>query len=264
MPADSLLKQFAACLGQSLAAMAERPPEIRWDAAAEPPANDLLGWEQGFEGLPGALLWVGAAAETWEALGRGILTAAGLEEVEVADARSTYLELLSQTMASLAHGMAAQAEREVTCSGGAEKPAPSGAAQYAVTLHWPDAPDAVLALALRGFDALTARPQTALEPARQARAAPGAVPTESPVMDVLLDVELPVTVSFGSAQVPLADVLKLTTGSLVELNRAITEPVQVIVNNCVIARGEVVVVEGNYGVRIKEIASRLERLRNLR
>jgi flagellar motor switch protein FliN/FliY len=49
----------------------------------------------------------------------------------------------------------------------------------------------------------------------------------------------------------------------VELNRALSEPVEVIVNNCVIARGEVVVVEGNYGVRIKQVISRQERLRTL-
>ena len=49
-----------------------------------------------------------------------------------------------------------------------------------------------------------------------------------------------------------------------ELNRVLTEPVEVIVNNCVIARGEVVVIEGNYGVRIHEIISRDKRLRTLR
>ena len=48
-----------------------------------------------------------------------------------------------------------------------------------------------------------------------------------------------------------------------ELNRAVTEPVEVIVNNCVIARGEVVVVEGNYGVRIQQIVSRQDRLRTV-
>ena len=69
--------------------------------------------------------------------------------------------------------------------------------------------------------------------------------------------------SFGRAQVPLKDVLKLTTGSVVELNRAVSEPVEVIVNNCVIARGEVVVVEGNFGVRIQQVISRQERLRTL-
>jgi flagellar motor switch protein FliN/FliY len=67
-------------------------------------------------------------------------------------------------------------------------------------------------------------------------------------------------VSFGRAQLPLQDVLKLSAGSIVELNRTISEPVELIVNNCVIALGEVVVVEGNYGVRIRQIASRENRL----
>ena len=83
-------------------------------------------------------------------------------------------------------------------------------------------------------------------------------------MDLLFDVELPVSVSFGRAQLPLKDVIKLTTGSIIELNRAATEPVEVIVNNCVIARGEVVVVEGNFGVRIGQVISRRERLRTLK
>jgi flagellar motor switch protein FliN/FliY len=60
---------------------------------------------------------------------------------------------------------------------------------------------------------------------------------------------------------PIKDVLKLTTGSIVELDRTVSEPVDVIVNNCVIARGEVVVVEGNYGVRINQIATRFDRLK---
>ena len=85
----------------------------------------------------------------------------------------------------------------------------------------------------------------------------------SKTFDLLLDVELPVSVSFGRAQVPLKDLIKLTTGSIVELNRSISEPVEVIVNNCVIARGEVVVVEGNFGVRIQQVVSRQERLRTL-
>ena len=83
-------------------------------------------------------------------------------------------------------------------------------------------------------------------------------------LDLLLDVELPLSVSFGHAELPIKDVIKLTTGSIVELNRSISEPVEVIVNNVVIARGEVVVVEGNFGVRIKQVVSRQERLRTLK
>ena len=85
----------------------------------------------------------------------------------------------------------------------------------------------------------------------------------SKTFELLLDVELPVSVSFGRANVALKDVLKLTTGSIVELNRSIVEPVEVIVNNCVVARGEVVVIEGNFGVRIQHVVSRQERLRTL-
>jgi flagellar motor switch protein FliN/FliY len=83
-------------------------------------------------------------------------------------------------------------------------------------------------------------------------------------LDLLMEVELPVSVSFGRAQMLLKDVLKLTSGSIIELNRSIADPVEVIVNNCVVARGEVVVAEGNYGVRIKEIVNRQERLRTLK
>jgi flagellar motor switch protein FliN/FliY len=89
-------------------------------------------------------------------------------------------------------------------------------------------------------------------------------PTTSRTLDLLLDVDLPVSISFGRAELMVKDVLKLTTGSIVELNRGINDPVEVLVNRCLIARGEVVVVEGNYGVRIQKIASRQDRLRSIR
>jgi flagellar motor switch protein FliN/FliY len=82
-------------------------------------------------------------------------------------------------------------------------------------------------------------------------------------LDRLLDVELPISVSFGRAQIALKDVLKLTTGSILELDRTISEPVDVIVNNCAIARGEVVVVEGNFGVRVLQVISRQERIKTI-
>jgi flagellar motor switch protein FliN/FliY len=79
-----------------------------------------------------------------------------------------------------------------------------------------------------------------------------------------MDVELPVSVSFGRAHLKIQDALRLVTGSIVELDRGIAEPVEVIVNNCVIARGVVVVINGNYGVRIDQVMSRQERLQQSR
>lgn len=75
---------------------------------------------------------------------------------------------------------------------------------------------------------------------------------------------MPVSVSFGRTILKLNDAVRLITGSLVELDRSLNDPVELLVNNCVIARGEVVVVEGNYGVRITEIVSQKERLQHSR
>ena len=82
-------------------------------------------------------------------------------------------------------------------------------------------------------------------------------------IDLLLDVELPITVSFGEAEMQLKDVLKLGVGSVIELDKSVNDPVTVIVNQKPIARGEVVMVEGNYGVRILEVESTAERIRSL-
>ncbi|MGD0774332.1 MAG: flagellar motor switch protein FliN [Candidatus Solibacter sp.] len=82
----------------------------------------------------------------------------------------------------------------------------------------------------------------------------------SQTLDVLLDIELPITVRFGSAQMTFGDVIGLNVGSLVEFDRAPEEPIEVLVNGRVVARGEMVMVQGNYGVRITEISSYRERL----
>ena len=112
-------------------------------------------------------------------------------------------------------------------------------------------------VASREFESLFTPPEPV------ATAVPNQRKLQPKTMDLLFDVELPVSVSFGRTQLPLKEVIKLTTGSILELNRSITEPVELIVNNCVIARGEVVVIEGNYAIRIQQIISRQERLRTL-
>jgi flagellar motor switch protein FliN len=78
-------------------------------------------------------------------------------------------------------------------------------------------------------------------------------------MEALMDVDLPVSISFGTTEMSLADVLRLTTGSIVEFNHLLNEPVNVVVNDCLVARGDVVVVDGNYGVRISEVLSHPQR-----
>ena len=79
----------------------------------------------------------------------------------------------------------------------------------------------------------------------------------------LLDVEMNVTVRFGQAEVPLRQIVGFGVGSMIELDKTVDEPVELLVNNFPFARGEVVVVDGYYGVRVTEINSAEERSQTL-
>ena len=74
-------------------------------------------------------------------------------------------------------------------------------------------------------------------------------------LDLLMDMEMPVLVRFSSTKMSVRDLLALDTGATVEFRRAPDDPVDILVNGRVVARGHVVTVQGNYGVRVTEIAS---------
>ncbi|MGH9451486.1 MAG: FliM/FliN family flagellar motor switch protein [Terriglobia bacterium] len=83
-------------------------------------------------------------------------------------------------------------------------------------------------------------------------------------LELLMDVELEATLRFGQREMLLGDVLNLAPGSVVELDQQVQDPVELLVGSKVIAWGEVVAVDGNYGLRIIGLASREERLESLR
>ncbi|GDX70236.1 hypothetical protein LBMAG38_13270 [Chloroflexota bacterium] len=72
-------------------------------------------------------------------------------------------------------------------------------------------------------------------------------------LDLLLDVNLRITVQLGRQELAIKDVLSLGSGSVIELDKLATDPVDILVNDRLIARGEVVVVDENFGVRVTEI-----------
>jgi flagellar motor switch protein FliN/FliY len=79
-------------------------------------------------------------------------------------------------------------------------------------------------------------------------------------LEVLLDIELPVTLRFGRTLMTLNEVIGLNSGSVIDFGRGADDQVEVLVNGRVVARGEAVMVQGNYGVRILQIETRGERL----
>jgi flagellar motor switch protein FliN/FliY len=80
---------------------------------------------------------------------------------------------------------------------------------------------------------------------------------------LILDLELPVIIRLGSAEMTLQEILRLASGTVIELNKTVEEPVELLVNNKVIAKGEVVVVEGNFAFRVTEIESKSTRIKSL-
>lgn len=82
-------------------------------------------------------------------------------------------------------------------------------------------------------------------------------------LDLLMDIPLEISVELGRVKMLVKDVVELGTGSIVEIDKAAGEPVDVLVNGRVVARGEVVVIEDNFGVRITEILNPQERLQRL-
>lgn len=83
-------------------------------------------------------------------------------------------------------------------------------------------------------------------------------------LDFLLDIPLEVSVELGRARMLIKDLLQLGQGSVLELEKIAGEPMEILVNNKLVARGEVVVVNEKFGVRLTDIISPTERIRQLK
>jgi flagellar motor switch protein FliN/FliY len=116
------------------------------------------------------------------------------------------------------------------------------------------------------------------KPAAQPPAQPPAQPAAQPVaqqaaappqslsagIELLLDVELEAALRFGCKEMPLAEILDLGPGDVVPLDRNVSDPVDLIVGDKIVARGEVVLINGNFGLRVTEVVSPRKRLESIR
>lgn len=85
-----------------------------------------------------------------------------------------------------------------------------------------------------------------------------------PNLDLIMDIGLQLSVELGRAKKKIKEILKLTNGSIVELDKLAGEPVDILVNDKLLAKGEVVIIDENFGVRVTEIVSPTERIKNLK
>jgi len=82
-------------------------------------------------------------------------------------------------------------------------------------------------------------------------------------LDLIMDVEVPISVELGRTEMPIGQILELGPGSILELDKMASDPVDLLVNNKLIARGEVVVVDENFGIRITAVVDPKQRVKNL-
>ena len=137
---------------------------------------------------------------------------------------------------------------------------PAGAVPALAEIRSQDEP-APVRLALWGTLVIGDAPQPVSTPPAARSAMPLATSVDSPDVDVILDMELPLVVRFGSTEMTLKSLASLAPGAVIDLGRSPDDPVEVLVSNKVVARGEVVTVGGSYGVRITDIISPAERAR---
>ncbi|MBF0273720.1 MAG: flagellar motor switch protein FliN [Nitrospinae bacterium] len=82
-------------------------------------------------------------------------------------------------------------------------------------------------------------------------------------LNVLLDINLQLTVELGRSKMLINDLLQLGQGSVIELSKLIGEPLDILINDSIIAKGEVVVVNEKFGVRLTEVSSKATRIENM-
>ena len=216
-------------LTRALERKTDRAARIEVAQSTEQAPGRLIWWAQPYGGLdPG--IWIGVSEEDCRDFARGV----GAGRVE------EFWRMVSESSAPAGQGRPASGP-------------PDDTECIAVDITCADV--ATLRLFVAVDDELPRQADVTRPSRHDARAS-------SDTLDLILDLELPVSVSFGKIQLPFQEVLKLATGSIVELNRSVDDPVDILVNDQVIASGDVVVVNGNYGVKIQRIASRSERLRS--
>jgi flagellar motor switch protein FliN/FliY len=87
---------------------------------------------------------------------------------------------------------------------------------------------------------------------------------ESLSLELILDIPLTISVEIGRTEMPIQRLLQLTQGAVIELDKMVGEPMDVLVNGTLIAQGEVVVIDDQFGIRLTQIVSPSERIRHLR
>jgi len=185
--------------------------------------------------------------------------------------RDAFLELIRQVAGVTATDWKAEVGRDVVLSfHSASEPPFVGATEISIEVRAEQFVPLTLQLSITRemeevLAAVPPAPAPTAEPTRASDSEPPTEPRANPAgalpsnLDLLLDVELEATIRFGEREMLLKEIYGLMPGTVIELDQMINEPAQLLVAGRTVAWGEVVVVDGNFGLRVTEVASKNQR-----
>ena len=236
----------------------QKPAESSQATEWEAQRNEFQWWRQETEEPQRFKTWIGAQPGCWDALGG--------DQGEGSDPKELFQEMLAQANQGAAAVLSSSFASPLKFGGlVVSPPAPLTSLHLArVSVHFKDVdlPGLIVALepvAAKILDGPEPAKPTAGQSVSQTAVSTANLAANASMIERLMDLQLPVSVLLGQTVLPIRDALKIASGSLIELDRQLGDYVEVVVHGTVVARGEIVAVKGNYGVRIKEVISRQDR-----
>jgi flagellar motor switch protein FliN/FliY len=257
---DFLVKEFCDCFCTVFEQTTGEPYALRKSELAEPADNaERLGYVLEFSGKVAGAVFVEVDSHSAAILATRLLGTPIDDSVSfLPEHEDALFEIVSQTAGLMANSLRTRfGEAELHVERKQDK---SASSPLAFTLQPADGADPV-SIRLIPEQALvdsilaTLAGSSSPSPHQPVPPASSRSCSENHNLQLVMDVELDLTLRFGQRILMLSEVADLTTGSVVELDRVVDEPVELLLGERVIARGEVVIVDGNYGLRITELAA---------
>lgn len=258
--ASSAMAHWTDALASVIESMTANRPKIESRVSSSvTPKDGYTWWGQSLSIVEAPSFWIGAPEDSWPQLGRLILSSLGVDDASDSDVAATCRDLMAQTSATVAGQLASQFGETITS--GDSVPASQPNATGALVFTW--SLDAGI-MSVQGeavwADAFLQHCSHFTPPAPAAQVAveePSGGPSgdESQQLggrnvDSMPRLDLRAKFILGRTTLPLREVFKLNVGSVIELDRLATDPADVMIHGRLLARGQVVIVNGNYGLKI--------------
>ena len=251
---DGFVEAWSKQLARSIQVFGGSEPTVTWSRVNDLPpveSEDVFWWRQALQGASKFTMWIGAHESTWNAIGRAS------EDADSDDSKAAYLEIIAQTQQATASILSSALPEHLECRKGQVGSGPkSESVIYAligVTISGEQLPALMFVVEQSILDVLN----TAGNFGEKIASGTG---QSGLMLDRLLNLEMPISVALGRTQMPIRDLLKVVSGSVIELDQGVDDNADLIVHGTVVAKGEIVSIKGNYGIRIKELISQKDRI----